>query len=87
MPRTEQCREVLAVLSDYLNLELPSEACSQIESHLAGCAPCEEFAESLRKTIELCRTCLPEELPGPFAETAKAQLMAAWKKTLEARRC
>ena len=49
------CDEVFALLSDYLNLELPPEACLEVEAHLAGCDPCVEFAESLRKTVDLCR--------------------------------
>ena len=49
------CQEVFALLSDYLNLELPPEACAEVEHHLAGCEPCVEFAESLRKTVDLCR--------------------------------
>ena len=53
--RSGQCKEIFALLSDYLNLELPAEACQEIETHLSGCAPCVEFVESLRKTIELCR--------------------------------
>ena len=85
-PRTEKCKEVFTLLSEYLNLELPPEVCREIESHLAGCAPCEEFAESLRKTVDICRHHLPTELPRPLAESARAELMAAWQRMLEARR-
>lgn len=83
--RTEKCREVFSLLSEYLNLELPPDACREIETHLAGCAPCEEFADSLRKTVDLCRTHLPAELPGPLAESARAELMAAWQRMLRER--
>ena len=51
--RTEKCKEVFSLLSEYLNLELPPDACQEIEAHLAGCPPCIEFAESLRKTVDL----------------------------------
>ena len=46
-PQDPKCQEVFALLSDYLNLELPPDACQSIEEHLAGCAPCIEFVESL----------------------------------------
>lgn len=69
------------MLSDYLNLELPPDACAQIESHLADCAPCIEFAESLRRTVELCRRYRPEEMPAPIGEEARRQLLDAWRKT------
>ena len=89
MPTFEQprdCREVLALLSDYLNLELPSDACHQIEHHLSGCQPCEEFAESLRKTVDLCRQYRPSELPQPISQSAREELLAAYQKMLNSRK-
>jgi len=76
------CKEVFALLSDYLNLELPPEACQEIESHLAGCPPCIEFMESLRKTVELCRAYRPGELPAPLGDEARGQLLSAYQKML-----
>ena len=70
--RTEKCKEVFSLLSEYLNLELPPDACQEIEAHLAGCPPCIEFAESLRKTVELCRRYQPCELPEPLGKSAGA---------------
>jgi anti-sigma factor RsiW len=84
--RTEKCREVFSLLSDYLNLELPPGACEEIETHLAGCPPCIEFAESLRKTVELCRRYQPSEVPEPLGESARQQLLDAYQKMLSARR-
>jgi RNA polymerase sigma-70 factor (ECF subfamily) len=84
--RTEKCKEIFSLLSDYLNLELPPDACQQIEAHLAGCPPCIEFAESLRKTVELCRSYRPTELPEPIGNQARAQLLDAYQKMLRARR-
>jgi len=82
----ESCRQVLARLSDYLNLELPPGACADIENHLAACAPCEEFAASLRATVELCRRYRPSELPEPLGHQARAQLLEAYAKMLAARK-
>jgi RNA polymerase sigma-70 factor, ECF subfamily len=84
--RPENCEEVFALLSDYLNLELPPEACGEIESHMAGCDPCVEFAESLRKTVDLCREYQPSEMPAPLTEQAKADLEAAWQRLLANRK-
>ncbi len=83
--RPESCKEVLELLSEYLDFELPPEACHQIENHLAGCSPCEEFAESLRKTVVLCRTYEPRSMPGPLSAEAREQLEQAWKKMLDTR--
>lgn len=82
---TDKCKETFALLSDYLNLELPPDACAEIESHLAGCSPCIEFAESLRKTVELCRRYRPAELPDAISAQAREQLVDAYQKMLAAR--
>jgi len=83
--QTQRCRELFAMLSDYLNLELPPEACGDVESHLAGCPPCIEFTESLRRTVELCRSYRPTEMPGPISDRTREQLLDAWRKMLAAR--
>ena len=80
-----ECKEIFTLLSDYLNLELPPESCREIETHLAGCAPCVEFVESLRKTIELCRRYRPAELPSPLGESAREELLAAYQKMVASR--
>jgi RNA polymerase sigma-70 factor (ECF subfamily) len=84
--RTEKCKEVFSLLSEYLNLELPAGACQEIETHLAGCPPCIEFAESLRKTVELCHRYRPSELPEPLGKNAREQLLGAYQKMLGARK-
>lgn len=84
--RTEKCKEVFSLLSEYLNLELPPGACQEIETHLAGCPPCIEFTESLRKTVELCRGYRPAELPVPLGKNARQQLLDAYQRMLRARK-
>lgn len=78
--QNEKCREVLSLLSEYLDLELPPEACREMENHLSGCAPCIEFAESIRKTVELCRAYRPGEMPGPLGAKARGELLDAYRK-------
>ena len=84
--RTDRCREVFSLLSEYLNLELPSDACREMEAHIAGCPPCIEFAESLRKTVELCRRYQPDELPEPLGKKAREELLEAYQKTFGGRK-
>ncbi len=80
------CRGVFALLSDYLDLELPPDACAEVEAHLADCPPCVEFAESLRKTVELCRNYQPAELPTPLGQQARGELLEAYQKMLAGRK-
>ena len=84
--RPENCKEVFATLSEYLDLELPPDACKEVEQHLEGCPPCIEFAESLRKTVALCREYKPGEAPAPITEKASTDLRAAYERMLAARR-
>jgi len=82
----ENCRKMFELLSEYLDLELPAEACREMETHIGGCEPCAEFTQSLRKTIELCHGYHPQEMPGPLALDARRKLLAAWQKMLVERR-
>jgi anti-sigma factor RsiW len=82
----EKCREVFSLLSEYLSLELPPDACREIAAHLAGCPPCIEFTDSLRKTVEMCRSYRPAELPGPLGDKARTELLEAYRKMLAARK-
>lgn len=82
----ERCKEVFSLLSEYLNLELPPDACQEIEAHLADCAPCIEFNESLRKTVELCRQYQPSALPEPLGSSARQQLLDAYRKVIAGRK-
>ncbi|MEK7404022.1 MAG: zf-HC2 domain-containing protein [Acidobacteriota bacterium] len=79
------CKQVFALLSEYLDAELPEETCEEIAAHLEGCPPCIEFLESLRRTIALCREHRPVELPAPLTEQARAELLAAYRKSRDRR--
>jgi RNA polymerase sigma-70 factor (ECF subfamily) len=83
--RPEKCREVFSLLSDYLNLELPPDACQEMEAHISGCPPCVEFAESLRKTVELCRQYEPSEVPETLGKDAREKLLEAYQRMLRGR--
>lgn len=79
------CKEIFALLSDYLDLELPADTCQEIEAHLSSCPPCIEFANSLRKTVELCRNYDPGELPEPLTQDAREELLTAYRKMMASR--
>jgi anti-sigma factor RsiW len=81
----ENCRKMFALLSEFLDLELPPDTCREMEAHMGGCTPCAEFTRSLRKTIELCHAYQPQEVPGPLAEDARRKLLAAYQKMVGGR--
>ena len=82
----DDCKQVFALLSEYLDAELAPESCEEIQAHLAGCPPCIEFLESLKRTIRLCHDCEAAEAPSPLAPEMREQLLAAYRKSLGRRR-
>jgi len=76
------CQELFALLSEYLDAELPAATCQEIEAHLADCPPCIEFLNSLRKTVQLCHGCESPELPEPLRPEVREQLSAAYRQML-----
>jgi len=82
----ENCKRLAALLSEYLDFELPPDACAEIEKHLADCPPCILFVDSLRKTLDLCRKYEPGEMPPPLTAAARADLEQAWRRTLSGMR-
>jgi len=54
--------------------------CKSIESHMSGCLPCEDFLESLRKSIDLCRAMQARQAPGPLPAGARGELLEAYRR-------
>jgi predicted anti-sigma-YlaC factor YlaD len=75
-----ECKQVFALLSEYLDQELSPGICEQISAHIQNCPPCVEFVESLRKTTELCRQVQLPEQPAPLPDPVRREILAAWRK-------
>jgi len=61
------CREAIALMSDYLDLLLDDDGAQALEAHLRGCAPCEAYLNTLRRTrdvtaAEAARVEMPPEM-------------------------
>jgi len=74
------------MLSEYLDAQLPEDLCRELDSHIAGCAPCVEFVESLKKTIALCHAYKAQDAPGPLPPDTRARLLEAYARMLAARK-
>ena len=83
---SEQCKEILDLLSEYLDGELPEAVCVEIETHVTDCEACNEFLRSLRRTVEMCREFKARDLPGPLPRETRDELMEAYRKMLAARK-
>jgi anti-sigma factor RsiW len=79
---TSECEEVLPLLSEYLDAELPGDMCVRIADHLRTCEACASFIESLRASIALCRKVEHEFVPSPLPETVRSHLRQTYEAAI-----
>ncbi len=60
-----RCRKVLALLSDFVDGDLPDQRRKQILAHVAGCDWCEQFGGRFADTVRRLRVSLKEAPPVP----------------------
>jgi anti-sigma factor RsiW len=68
------CRELIAVLDDYLDGTLPGDMRAELESHLAGCEPCRAYLATYRKTRALGSAAGRVSMPSELAARLRAFL-------------
>jgi RNA polymerase sigma-70 factor (ECF subfamily) len=78
------CKQIFAMLSQYLDAELPAKNCRQLERHLKGCRPCIAYLETLKTTVEACRRYQAATAPAPL-KRVKAALLTAARRAREKR--
>ena len=79
-PRTmRECREVVDLLTEYLEGGLaPSEA-ARLEGHMRGCDACAEFLASLRSVRGAARTPAAEAVPEDCRRALRSFLKSSLK--------
>jgi predicted anti-sigma-YlaC factor YlaD len=76
------CRELVELVTDYLEGALPTQDRLDFERHLVWCSWCRDYLDQMRMTIELTGTTDDIEPLSPLRE----QLLEAfrdWKRTRE----
>jgi predicted anti-sigma-YlaC factor YlaD len=76
------CREVVELVTDYLEGALSTRDRLDFERHLVWCSWCRDYLDQMRTTIELAGAPDDAELSSPLRE----QLLEAfrdWKRTRE----
>lgn len=66
------CREVIDLLTDYVEDALPEQERRRVEAHLASCDGCTIYLEQMRETIRLTGMLTEEQIPD-----AERQLLLA----------
>lgn len=76
------CANIVALLSEYVDSDLPAHTCAVIQNHLEICPHCRETAEGLRRTVELCREYAPHDHPRPLPEERQQELREAFERVM-----
>jgi anti-sigma factor RsiW len=61
------CQRAYDLLFDYLEGSLPTPVTQDVDAHFAVCPPCQQFMSSYKKTPELTRAALEQEVPEAVA--------------------
>lgn len=74
------CRELVELVTDYLDGALPEEEQVRFEEHLETCDGCRVYLEQMRQTITLSGR-LPEEALAPDAERKLLEAFRGWRSS------
>ncbi len=60
----QTCQDIIDLLSEYLDGQLPAARRGELEDHLALCTACLEFMQSLRETQGRVRDLRCDDMPA-----------------------
>ena len=73
------CKELVELVSDYLEGTLADDVRMRMESHLSGCDGCTNYVEQMRQTIRLTGKVREENLSSQQRDDL-LRLFRDWKK-------
>ena len=77
--REMKCKELVELITEYLEGELSEVDEARFEQHLVGCDACTTYLEQMRKTIAALGHIPPETL-SPEAERELGRVFAEWRE-------
>jgi anti-sigma factor RsiW len=80
--REISCRELVELVTDYLEDALDRRTRSRFDRHIAGCPHCTEYLAQIRETIRLSGT-LTEEQLDPRARDELLAVFRTWRTAQE----
>ena len=72
------CRELVELVTDYLEGALSDEERARFEEHIDACGGCKVYLEQIRQTI-CALGHLPEDALAPDAERALLEAFRGWR--------
>ena len=76
----KKCLDYISDLSDYLDGELDSGLCDEIDKHIGQCENCRIMVDTMKQTVSLCREGRPEKLPATLEDKLSNLLKKRWEK-------
>ena len=73
------CRELVELVTDYLENALPADERQRFEEHLAICPGCVTYVEQIRQTVAATGTLREESLP-PGVRDELLATFRGWKR-------
>jgi len=73
------CRELVELVSDYLEDALDDAQRARFEAHIAGCENCSAYVRQMRETLTLMGELTPESL-SPQAESELLDAFRDWRE-------
>jgi len=70
----QTCQDIIELLSDYMDGQLPAARRVDLEAHLALCTACLEFMQSLRETQGRVRNLRCDDMPVEVHDRLRAFL-------------
>jgi anti-sigma factor RsiW len=74
-----RCKELVELITDYLEGTLPTEDRARFDAHLADCDGCHAYLDQMRETISALGRLPPESL-SPEAESALLEAFRGWRE-------
>lgn len=82
IPDDLACKELVEIITDYLEGRLPAGEKARFEKHLEGCGGCRNYLEQMRQTITLSGK-LTEDSVQPEARDELLSVFRKWKQGRE----
>jgi anti-sigma factor (TIGR02949 family) len=67
-----QCEDIVRLLAEFLEGQLPADVQADLQQHLAKCPRCLTQLNTYRSTVSLLRSIREEDLPPELRWTLKA---------------
>lgn len=78
-PNALACKELVELVTDYLEGTLAEHDRARLEDHLALCDGCTSYLEQMRMTIELTGMLTEDEIPAEGKQEL-LEVFRAWKE-------